>query len=85
MNRRSFFKALGAAVAIVTEPPAVVRHIVHTTQTGGRLEFDLLELDAVNAIAFNIVSEILPEHRNFYRTRALAAAHRFIASQQYRV
>jgi hypothetical protein len=84
MNRRSFFKALGAAVVIVAAPPvAVAEPTVLATGIPPFTE-NFYWVDLANAIAFNLVGEFIPEHQGHYRQRSLAAAHRYLKAQGIR-
>jgi hypothetical protein len=66
VNRRHFFSALGAAVAIAEAEPITMAKPVITVSG-----VDYLPMDVINAVAFAIHGEAFPEHREHYRTKAM--------------
>ena len=69
MKRRQFFGALGAAIAIVAaKPVAVARPVIMVSDTS---TISPEMLDWINMAVFAYHAQQFPEHREFYRTKAM--------------
>jgi len=75
ITRRGFFKALAGAAVVAFVPATVAAKPIALAPDAASLGW----IDMANAIAFNIVGDILPEHQGYYRARALEAAHRYVS------
>jgi len=77
MNRRRFFSALGASVAIVVAKPIAMAKPIDVAKSVAMIDYSLycleefLPLDVINAVAFSVHAAAFPEHREHYRTKAM--------------
>ena len=87
INRRGFFKALAGAAAVAfthtVDIPASITPALPKMLELPRMGYPTW-IDFANTVAFNLVGQAMPEHGEYWRTRALGSMRKVMETKHGR-
>jgi len=88
INRRGFFKALAGAAAVAfthtVDIPASITPALPKMLELPRMGYPTW-IDFANTVAFNLVGQAMPEHGEYWRTRALGSMRKVMETKHGRM